>query len=82
MTNLAQTIPMNWDELNMIKRRPALILIREAVEMGLKFEYSSVEFKQLNRNGDITKHFDNDIRTFILYCQEVSDKMLIENSKH
>lgn len=82
MSSSAQSIPMDWEELQRITRRPALILIREAVEIGLKDEYTNEEFKKLNRNGDISKQFENDIRTFIFYCLEMSDKLLIENNKN
>lgn len=80
--NPVQYITMDWSEMKKVKKWPSLTIVREAVKIGIKECYSSSEYEKLNRYKDIDKVAKGDIHSFMFFCLEVYDKMLIENYNH
>jgi uncharacterized protein YcsI (UPF0317 family) len=77
---MTQHLPTDWSELNKIRKFPAQQIVNDAVRMGIKEKYSDVEYKKLNRNGDITKTSKGDIFSFVILCSELFDRDLIKKS--
>ena len=77
-----QHIPMDWSEMKKIKKWPSITIVKDAMKIGIKECYTEEEMKKLNRYNDIDKVSKGDIYSFVLFCHEVYDKMLIENYNH
>lgn len=77
-----QQVAMDWSKMKKVKKWPSLTIVREAVKIGIKESYSEHEYEKLNRYKDIEKVAAGDIHSFIMFCHEAYDKMLIENYNH
>lgn len=79
MNNLAQFVPMDWTEIEKIKKFPSSHIIKKAVKIGIKESYSSVEYDNLNQNGDVKRITKGDIVSFVILCHELYDRSIIKN---
>lgn len=68
------TVPVVYDSLDRIKKRPSKDVIKDAMKIGIKECYSETEFVKLNRNNDITRITKGDIFTFVVVCHEMYDQ--------
>lgn len=75
----AQMIPMDWSSLEGIKV-PSKEILKLAAKIGIKESYNEEEYNKLNKNNDISKRFNGDIISFVIFCHEINDRILIESS--